>query len=56
MNKKELFMETLKKAKDGILYNYDNWLTENGIYPDKLNINQVDKFFWSFLFTVSSFY
>ena len=40
-------METLKKAKDGILYNYDNWLMENGMHPDKLNPYQVVKFFWS---------
>ena len=47
MNKKDLFMETLRKTKDGNLYNYDNWLIENGIQPDQLNKNRCRMFFWA---------
>jgi len=47
MKKEDIFNENLKKAKDGNLYNYDNWLNENGIQPDRLNRDRFDKFFWS---------
>jgi len=47
MSKKKLFMETLKKAQDGKLYNYDNWLMKNGIQPNHLNKDHLDKFFWA---------
>ena len=47
MNKKNLFVETLKKTKDGEFYNYDSWLMEKGIHPDQLNINHVLIFFES---------
>lgn len=45
MKKEDLFKETLKKARDGNLYNYDQWLMENGIQPNRLNIDIVNHFF-----------
>ena len=47
MNKKNLFVEKLKEAKDGEFYNYDSWLMEKGIGPDKLKIDHILKSFLS---------
>ena len=33
----EVFREALKRAKEGDLFNYDNWLKSNGVNPRTLN-------------------
>ena len=43
--KLNLFKETLKKAKEGDLYNYDRWLKNKGFNPRKLTIEHVSIFF-----------
>ncbi len=43
--KLNLFKETLKKAKEGELYNYDRWLKNNGLNPRKLTLKYVANFF-----------
>jgi len=34
----EVFKEALKRAKEGDLFNYDNWLKTNGVNPRTLNL------------------
>ena len=34
----EVFKEALKRAKEGDLFNYDNWLKTNGVNPNTLNL------------------
>jgi len=48
MKKEDLFKETLKKARDGNLYNYDQWLMKNGIKPERLNIDIFNIFFGTY--------
>lgn len=43
--KLNLFKETLKKAKEGDLYNYDRWLKNRGFNPRKLTVKYVGTFF-----------
>lgn len=43
--KLNLFKETLKKAKEGELYNYDRWLKNKGLNPRKLTLKHVGDFF-----------
>lgn len=47
MSKKlRIFEETLKKAKEGELFNYDFWLKENGVNPIEVNLKHFERFFW----------
>jgi len=40
-NRSQLFKETLKKAKEGDLYNYDNWLLSHNIVPKALRLDYI---------------
>jgi len=44
--KLKIFKETLKKAKEGKLFNYDEWLKENGINPNFVNLKNFEYYFW----------
>lgn len=40
-NRSKLFEKTLKKAKEGDLYNYDSWLISHRIDPKKIRLNYI---------------
>ena len=44
-NKLNIFTEALKRAKEGDLFNYDNWLKENGVNPRKINLKYFESYF-----------
>jgi len=41
----EIFKEALKRAKEGDLFNYDNWLKTNGVNPRTLNLKYFNDHF-----------
>jgi len=41
----EVFKEALKRAKEGDLFNYDNWLKTNGVNPSTLNVKYFENHF-----------
>ncbi len=43
----EVFKEALKRAKEGDLFNYDNWLKTNGVNPSTLNLKYFKSHFWA---------
>lgn len=42
----EIFRDTLKKAKEGELFNYDKWLRERDVDSNKIKLKHFENYFW----------
>ena len=45
IKKIEVFKEALKRAKEGDLFNFDNWLEDNDVNPRTLNLKYFESHF-----------